>query len=125
MPPHRSAATHQQHPAAPPGARDTNRHYDSPFPGYQNEFRCGRSHHSFIDMGRLAHLPCNVAQANFLSNAISKFNFAITNSYAPSTNSNYSYAVRHYLRFAASRGISEHAALPARPSCYSFILQME
>jgi hypothetical protein len=51
--------------------------------------------------------------ANALSKARDRLALALAHGHAPQTSSNYSYAIKRYLKFAASIGFSEAQALPA------------
>jgi hypothetical protein len=51
----------------------------------------------------------------FLKSATEKLKFAIDNSYAEATSANHCYAVKRFLRFAASCGVAEEDALPCKP----------
>ena len=115
MLPHRPATTYGHPPDARPVPRNVASR--SNFEAYNTSYDSSLSSSDAlaISMRRLTQLPRDNAQADFLDKAISKFEFAITNSYAPTTNSNYSHAVKRYLRFAAKCGFSESAALPCPP----------
>jgi hypothetical protein len=73
----------------------------------------------------LKHLPSSNSKAArhepiseskiFLNSANAKLSFAINNSYAGSTSTNHSYAVKRFLCFAAKCGLSESEALPCDP----------
>lgn len=58
-------------------------------------------------------------QNPFRAEAEAKLGIALRGGYAPQTDRNYSYAVRRFLKFAASCGIGEHRALPADPHVVS------
>jgi len=52
-------------------------------------------------------------QTSALAQAKNRLELALAHSHAPKTRKNYDYAVRRYIRFAASIGFSENDALPA------------
>jgi hypothetical protein len=52
-------------------------------------------------------------QASALTQAKNQLKLALAHSHAPKTSKNYDYAVRRYVKFAASIGYSEDTALPA------------
>jgi hypothetical protein len=60
--------------------------------------------------------PPNEDKPNpFKVEAESKLTLALHSSFAPQTDRNYGYAIKHFIQFAISCGIPEHKALPCDP----------